>query len=208
MFENLNFSLSPLSLGSAQLAELALLYPVVDQRWQQKFDRLVLLITVRDQGTLIAAGLVHDSILAPTEVMDAVELGCMAVRPEYRRRGIRQHVTKLRLEFAVRSGKTPIIVIDAQNPASWAFYERSELWERERSFEQDGRLKFIYRATQAARGWVDSLPQAAEREARILSYASRPRTVRLVAHPPIRALAAEPLHPLGERELLHAGRWV
>lgn len=162
MFENLNFSLSPLCVLPEQREELAQLYPVIDQRWHQKFDRLSLLVTVRDRGTLVAAGLVHDSIVAPTDSMNAVELGCMAVRPEYRRLGIRQHVTSLRLEHAVRSGKTPIIVIDAQNPASWAFYERSELWERERSFKQEGRLKFIYRATQAAWEWVENLPQASE----------------------------------------------
>lgn len=160
MFENLNFSLSPLCLEPQQREELAQLYPVVDQRWHQKFDRLSLLVTVREHGTLVAAGLVHDSIVAPTSSMNAVELGCMAVRPEYRRLGIRQHVTSLRLEHAVRSGKTPIVVIEAQNPASWAYYERSELWERERSFEHDGRLKFIYRATEAAHDWVASLPQA------------------------------------------------
>lgn len=162
MFENLNFSLSPLCVLPEQREELAQLYPVIDQRWHQKFDRLSLLVTVRDGDALVAAGLVHDSIVAPTDSMNAVELGCMAVRPEYRRLGIRQHVTSLRLEHAVRSGKTPIIVIDAQNPASWAFYERSEMWERERSFEQDGRLKFIYRATQASWDWVEKLPQASE----------------------------------------------
>ena len=162
MFENLNFSLSSLCVLPEQREELAQLYPVIDQRWHQKLDRLSLLVTVRDRGTLVAAGLVHDSIVAPTDSMNAVELGSMAVRPEYRRLGIRQHVTSLRLEHAVRSGKTPIIVIDAQNPASWAFYERSDLWERERSFERDGQLKFIYRATQAAKDWVANLPQAAQ----------------------------------------------
>jgi len=169
VFENLNFSLSPLCVLPEQREELAQLYPVIDQRWHQKFDRLSLLVTVRDRGTLVAAGLVHDSIVAPTDSMNAVELGCMAVRPEYRRLGIRQHVTSLRLEHAVRSGKTPIIVIDAQNPASWAFYERSEMWDRERSFEQEGRLKFIYRATQAAWEWVENLPQAAEDRVEIIA---------------------------------------
>ena len=162
MFENLNFSLSPLRLQPEQREELARLYPETDQRWHQKFDRLSLLVTVRERGSLVAAGLVHDSIVTPTDSMNAVELGCMAVRPEYRRLGIRQHVTSLRLEHAVRSGKTAIVVIDARNPASWAYYERSELWERERSFEYLGNLKFIYRATEAAFRWVENLPRASE----------------------------------------------
>lgn len=118
MFENLNFSLSSLCVQPAQRAELASLYTVVDQRWNQKFDRLSLLVTVRAQGTLVAAGLVHDSIVAPTSSMNAVELGCMAVRAAYRRLGIRQHVTSLRLAHALRAGRTPISVIDSQNPAS------------------------------------------------------------------------------------------
>jgi GNAT superfamily N-acetyltransferase len=175
VFENLNFSLSSLCVQPAQRAELASLYTVVDQRWNQKFDRLSLLVTVRDQGTLVAAGLVHDSIVAPTSSMNAVELGCMAVRADYRRLGIRQHVTSLRLAHALRAGRTPISVIDSQNPASWAFYERSELWERERSFEHEGQLKFIYRATEAAWQWAAQLPQASEDQVAIrLSQAPAP----------------------------------
>lgn len=162
MFENLTFTLSCLSPNEAERAELATLYTVVDERWQQKMDRARALVTVRDGQLLVAAGLVHDSIIAPTSAMDALELGSMAVRPDYRRMGIRQHVTSLRLEFALNAGGTPITIINAANPASWAYYERSELWERERSFEQDGQTKFIYRATQLAPLWAQQLPQASQ----------------------------------------------
>ena len=193
MFENLNFSLSSLCVQPAQRDELATLYTVVDQRWHQKFDRLSLLVTVRDQGTLVAAGLVHDSIVAPTSSMNAVELGCMAVRADYRRLGIRQHVTSLRLAHALRSGKTPISVIDSQNPASWAFYERSELWQRERSFEHEGRLKFIYRATEAAWQWAADLPQASADQVAIqLPGAAQPvPSLALPAIPPVHRFAAQ-----------------
>ncbi|MGJ3404943.1 GNAT family N-acetyltransferase [Glutamicibacter sp. Je.9.36] len=192
MFENLNFSLSSLCVQPAQRAELATLYPLVDQRWNQKFDRLSLLVTVRDQGTLVAAGLVHDSIIAPTSSMNAVELGCMAVRPDYRRLGIRQHATSLRLAHALRSGKTPISVIDSQNPASWAFYERSELWQRERSFEHDGQLKFIYRATVAAWQWAAQLPQASEDHVAIhLPEIAMPAPSLMAGPAPVQGFAAQ-----------------
>lgn len=192
MFENLNFSLSSLCVQPAQRAELATLYPLVDQRWNQKFDRLSLLVTVRDQGTLVAAGLVHDSIIAPTSSMNAVELGCMAVRPDYRRLGIRQHATSLRLAHALRSGKTPISVIDSQNPASWAFYERSELWQRERSFEHDGQLKFIYRATEAAWQWAAQLPQASEDHVAIhLPEIAMPAPSLMAGPAPVQGFAAQ-----------------
>lgn len=162
MFENLTFTLSPLSPNGAEREELATLYPLVDDRWHQKMDRARAVVTVRDGQLLVAAGLVHDSILAPTSAMDALELGSMAVRPDYRRMGIRQHVTALRLEFALNAGGTPITIINSANPASWAYYERSELWERERSFEQDDQTKFIYRATALASDWAANLPQASE----------------------------------------------
>ncbi|MFD1377471.1 GNAT family N-acetyltransferase [Micrococcus antarcticus] len=192
MFENLNFSLSSLCVQPAQRAELATLYPLVDQRWNQKFDRLSLLVTVRDQGILVAAGLVHDSIIAPTSSMNAVELGCMAVRPDYRRLGIRQHATSLRLAHALRSGKTPISVIDSQNPASWAFYERSELWQRERSFEHDGQLKFIYRATEAAWQWAAQLPQASEDHVAIhLPEIAMPAPSLMAGPAPVQGFAAQ-----------------
>jgi len=192
VFENLNFSLSSLCVQPAQRAELATLYPLVDQRWNQKFDRLSLLVTVRDQGTLVAAGLVHDSIIAPTSSMNAVELGCMAVRPDYRRLGIRQHATSLRLAHALRSGKTPISVIDSQNPASWAFYERSELWQRERSFEHDGQLKFIYRATEAAWQWAAQLPQASEDHVAIhLPESAMPAPSLMAGPAPVQGFAAQ-----------------
>lgn len=160
MFENLTFALSRLSPNEAQRAELAGLYTLVDDRWHQKMDRARAIVTVRDGALLVAAGVVHDSIIAPTSAMDALELGSMAVRPDYRRMGIRQHVAALRLEFALQAGGTPITIIDSANPASWAYYERSELWERERTFEQDGQTKFIYRATDAARDWAAGLPQS------------------------------------------------
>lgn len=70
----------------------------------------------------------------------------MSVRPEYRHRGIRQQITELRLDFVPKTGRTPITVIDSANPGSWAAYERSEAWERERSFEHQGQIKYIYRA--------------------------------------------------------------
>lgn len=159
MFENLTFALSRLSPNEAERAELAGLYAVTDARWHQKMDRARAVVTVRDGELLVAAGVVHDSILAPTGAMDALELGSMAVRPDYRRMGIRQHVASMRLEFALHAGGTPITIIDSANPASWAYYERSELWERERTFEQDGQTKFIYRATDAARDWAAGLPQ-------------------------------------------------
>lgn len=162
MFENLNFTLSCLSPNEAERTELATLYPSVDDRWHQKMDRTRLLVTVRDAQLLVAAGMVHDSILAPTSAMDALELGSMAVRSDYRRLGIRQHVTSLRLEFALKSGGTAITIINSANPASWAHYERSELWERERSFEQDGQHKYIYRATERAWKWATHLPRASE----------------------------------------------
>lgn len=159
MFENLTFALSCLSPNEAERAELAGLYAVTDARWHQKMDRARAVVTVRDGELLVAAGVVHDSIIAPTSAMDALELGSMAVRPDYRRMGIRQHVASMRLEFALHAGGTPITIIDSANPASWAYYERSELWERERTFEQDGQTKFIYRATDAARDWAAGLPQ-------------------------------------------------
>ncbi|MFJ2620906.1 GNAT family N-acetyltransferase [Glutamicibacter sp. NPDC087344] len=173
MFEYLTFALSRLSPNEAERAELASLYPAIDARWQQKMDRAKALVTVRDGQLLIAAGLVHDSIIAPTSAMDALELGSMAVRPDYRRMGIRERVASMRLKFALDTGGTPITIIDSANPASWAYYERSELWERERTFEQDGQTKFIYRATDAARAW------AAENTGELVAAPQR----ALVAHP-------------------------
>ncbi|WP_313812063.1 GNAT family N-acetyltransferase [Glutamicibacter sp.] len=178
MFENLTFSLSCLSPNAVERAELASLYSEVDERWQQKMDRARAVVTVRDGELLVAAGVVHDSILAPTSAMDALELGSMAVRPDYRRMGIRQHVTSLRLEFALKAGGTPITIINSANPASWAYYERSELWERERSFEQDEQTKFIYRATESARDWAASLPQASQDAIKVVAAAEpMPSTV-------------------------------
>lgn len=107
-------------------------------------DRALLVVTVRDAGALVAAGIVHDSVVAPTELMDAVELGCMVVDPRYRRMGIRQRVAEMRLAHALDAGRTAITVIHAANPASWAFYERSELWALEREYEFDGQSMFIY----------------------------------------------------------------
>lgn len=133
-------------LGAAR-TELEGLYPEIDDRWNQKIDRARYIVTVYDSHLLVAAGIVHDSVIAPTSSMGALELGCMAVRPEYRRQGIRQQVTELRLEFVLKTGCTPITVIDSANPSSWAAYERSEIWDRERSFEHEGQTKYIYRAT-------------------------------------------------------------
>lgn len=158
MFSNLHFALSSVSPIGAERAELAALYPVADERWNQKFDRLRCLVTVRDAGQLVAAGIVHDSVLAPTSAMDALELGSMVVRSDYRRLGIRQHVTSLRLEYALRAEGTPITVIHASNPASWAYYERSENWERERSYDFNGATMFLYRATEQAKLWAAQLP--------------------------------------------------
>ncbi|WP_404289272.1 GNAT family N-acetyltransferase [Glutamicibacter arilaitensis] len=159
MHPTLRYALSSTAPSGAARTELATLYPEIDDRWNQKIERARCVVTVRASGVLVAAGLVHDSVLAPTSSMGALELGCMAVRPEYRRQGIRQQVTDLRLEFVVRAGCIPITVIDSANPSSWAAYERSELWERERAFELDGRTKYIYRATALASDWLPHLPQ-------------------------------------------------
>lgn len=149
MHSFLRYSLSTSTPLGAARSELESLYPVIDDRWNQKIDRARYIVSVYDSHLLIAAGIVHDSVIAPTSVMGALELGCMSVRPEYRRRGIRQQITKLRLDFVLRTGSTPITVIDSTNPGSWAAYERSEVWERERSFEYQGQVKYIYRGVPA-----------------------------------------------------------
>ncbi|WP_418908362.1 GNAT family N-acetyltransferase [Glutamicibacter endophyticus] len=151
MRTSLTFAVASSSPAGLAREELASLYPHTGERWHQKMDRCLCLVTVRHEGRLIAAGIVHDSVLAPTESMDALELGCMAVHPAFRKLGIRERVTALRLERARALGGTPITVIDAANPASWAFYERSDAWERERVFEQDETTKFIYRALREPR---------------------------------------------------------
>lgn len=158
MLPFLDYALSAMPPTAAEREELARLYPRVDARWHQKMDRALLVVTVRDAGALVAAGIVHDSVVAPTELMDAVELGCMVVAPRYRRMGIRQRVAEMRLAHALDAGRTAITVIHAANPASWAFYERSELWALEREYEFDGQGMFIYQATAAARDWANSLP--------------------------------------------------
>lgn len=182
MLPHLCYALSFAPPTAGERLELARLYPVADARWHQKMDRASVVVTVRDAGQLIAAGIVHDSIVAPTELMDAVELGCMSVDPRYRRMGIRQHVTSLRLEHALRTAANPITVIYSGNPASWAFYERSELWVLEREYESEQRRLFIYQTTSQARQWVQQLPQAAE-------VASDPRRnqwpVHAMADPPV-----------------------
>lgn len=147
----LRYILSTSTPRGAARTELEALYPQIDDRWNQKIDRARCVVTVYDAQLLVAAGVVHDAVIAPTSSMGAVELGCMVVRPEYRRQGIRQKVTELRLEFALSAGRTPITVIDSANPSSWAAYERSELWERERSFEVEGHTKYLYRALGSAR---------------------------------------------------------
>ncbi|MCW4466504.1 hypothetical protein OK351_13465 [Glutamicibacter sp. MNS18] len=161
MLPHLCFALSFLPPSDAERRELARLYPRTDARWHQKMDRASVVVTVRDAGQLVAAGIVHDSIVAPTELMDAAELGCMSVDSRYRRMGIRQHVSSLRLAHALRVGANPITVVYAGNPASWAFYERSELWTLEREYEHEQRRLFIYQSTAHARQWVRLLPQAA-----------------------------------------------
>ncbi|MGP9487736.1 GNAT family N-acetyltransferase [Glutamicibacter sp. 363] len=153
---------------------MATLYPEIDDRWNQKIERARCVVSVRDSGILVAAGVVHDSVLAPTSAMGALELGCMAVRPEYRRQGIRQQVTDLRLEFVVQAGCIPITVIDSANPSSWAAYERSELWERERAFEFDGRTKYIYRATALASDSLPYFPQRDVAPSTLTGHALRP----------------------------------
>jgi GNAT superfamily N-acetyltransferase len=145
----LRYALSTSTPLGAARSELESLYPVIDDRWNQKIDRARCIVSVYDSHLLIAAGIVHDSVIAPTSVMGALELGCMSVRPEYRRRGIRQQVTELRLDFVLKTGCTPITVIDSANPGSWAAYERSDVWERERSFDYQGQTKYIYRAVPA-----------------------------------------------------------
>lgn len=162
MLPQLCYALSFLPPTDLERRELAQLYPQTDARWQQKMDHASVVVTVRDAGLLVAAGIVHDSIVAPTELMDAVELGCMSVDPRYRRMGIRQHVTSLRLEHALQVGASPITVIYAGNPSSWAFYERSELWSLEREYEHDQRRLFIYQCTDLAKQWVQQLPHAAK----------------------------------------------
>ncbi|PRB68563.1 GNAT family N-acetyltransferase [Arthrobacter sp. MYb213] len=149
MHSFLRYALSTSIPFGAARSELESLYPVIDDRWNQKIDRARYIVSVYDSHLLIAAGIVHDSVIAPTSVMGALELGCMSVRPEYRRRGIRQQITELRLDFVLKTGCTPITVIDSANPGSWAAYERSEVWERERSFEHQGQIKYIYRAVPA-----------------------------------------------------------
>lgn len=162
MLPHLSYALSFLPPTDAERAEMAHLYPHTDARWHQKMDRARVVVTVRDAAQLVAVGIVHDSIVAPTELMDAVELGCMIVDPRYRRMGIRQHVTSLRLEHALRMNANPITVIYAGNPASWAFYERSQLWMLEREYEFNEQRLFIYQSTDVAREWVRQLPHAAE----------------------------------------------
>lgn len=161
MLPHLSYALSFAPPSDTERRELAGLYPHADARWHQKMDRASVVVTVRDGELLVAAGIVHDSIIAPTELMDAVELGCMAVDPRYRRLGIRQHVAALRLEHALRAGGNAITVIEAANPASWAFYERSELWALEREYDFDGQRKFIYQTTELAHEWLRGLPRAA-----------------------------------------------
>lgn len=149
MHSFLRYALSTSTPLGAARSELESLYPVIDDRWNQKIDRARYIVSVYDSHLLVAAGIVHDSVIAPTSVMGALELGCMSVRPEYRRRGIRQQVTELRLDFVLKTGCTPITVIDSANPSSWAAYEHSDVWERERSFEFQGQTKYIYRAVPA-----------------------------------------------------------
>lgn len=186
MLPQLCYALSFLPPTDAERREMAHLYPQVNARWNQKMDRASVVVTVRDAGLLIAAGIVHDSIVAPTELMDAVELGCMSVDPRYRRMGIRQHVTSLRLEHALRAGANPITVIYAGNPASWAFYERSDLWSLEREYEYDQQRLFIYQTTPLAKQWVHQLPHAAE-------VSQDPRKSQLAVQLPLDQATGTPL---------------
>ncbi|MGP9649655.1 GNAT family N-acetyltransferase [Glutamicibacter sp. 287] len=174
MRPTLRYALSSTAPAGAARTEMATLYPEIDDRWNQKIDRARCVVSVRDSGVLVAAGVVHDAVLAPTSAMGALELGCMAVRPEYRRQGIRQQVTDLRLEYVVQAGCIPITVIDSANPSSWAAYERSERWERERTFESDGRTKYIYRATALASDWLSPPPQRDIASSTLAGHSVRP----------------------------------
>lgn len=195
MLPQLCYALSFLPPTDAERREMAHLYPQANSRWHQKMDRASVVVTVRDAGVLVAAGIVHDSIAAPTELMDAVELGCMSVDPRYRRLGIRQHVTSLRLEHALRLGANPMTVIYAGNPASWAFYERSQLWSLERDYGSDQRRLFIYQSTELARRWVQQLPHAAQ-----LSHDPRQAGVNIAWFPERTAQSTTPaLHDTAGR---------